>query len=257
MSRYSTLELERHVRDSVKSLFAQDQRDMSNVLLSIVHKLAEERISNGMARGQYKQSVQVDLSKDKNIKLDDGSRWALRLEKGGPRIDMREYMLKGRTYRNVPMDRSVASAKQYASTAAVEPWTAGSIKSFLDHKILTMATVRGPDGTARLQATNAGSRMPAGSVMKIKPEHVADPFARMVKLSQTYAKTTQTTGLRVWRRISEEGRGVTWMQPEQKALNILGDSVRSSAWQQAVSASTSTLVAALAQALSEALHGQP
>lgn len=253
-SRYD--ELLQVIRSSAGQQNQQLLVELSDTLRSIIFALADEQIKSSMARGQYKKALLLDLVKNHSrVGLDDGARWALRLEQGGPRLDMRDYMLKGRTYRNVPMDRSVGSAKTYAETSANSPWTASSIKDFLDHKIRTMATVRAADGTARLQATNEGRRMPAGAVVKIKPEHVADPFARMVKLQQTYAKATQTTGFRIWRRISEEGRGTTWMQPEQKALNILSAAVKHEAWQKGVQLYTGKLEDIIVGALTEALNG--
>lgn len=257
MSRYKDLEeLKGLMRAAVQQQAQPAALELVSVLRSVVEALAKERINNGMARSQYIQSVDVaaDL---KHIRLADGSRWALRLEQGGPRLDMREYMLKGgMTFRNVPMDRSMSSAKAYATQEPNRPeWSKTSIIQFLQTKIHTMTTVRDESGKARLVVHKEGQRMPAGTVHKIKAEHVADPFARMVKLVQTYEKSTQTTGLRIWRRISEKGRGDTWMQPEQKPLNILKDAVRHPEYMKGISSYRETLVSAITQSLLEALHG--
>lgn len=255
MSRYADLlSLEKSIQAAVAGPCELLLNGALDTLKSVALQLARERITGKDALASYEKALEIDKNR---IRLQDGSRWALRLELGGPSIDMRTYMLRGgQTARNVPMDRSMSSAKAYASHSANTPqWFPSSIHAFLQHQIKTIMSVHDESGRTRLVASKEGQRMPAGTVLKIKDGHVADPFARMVKMAQSYEKKTDTSGLRIWRRISENGRGVTWMQPEQKSLHILSDAVRSPEYLKVAASVRPEMAKVVVQAIREALNG--
>ena len=61
------------------------------------------------------------------------------------------------------------------------------------------------------KGTRYGGRMEIGTVPKLKPHHVSDPLAGMVRLGSTYSRkgkapVTQTSGYRTWRRASYKNK---------------------------------------------------
>lgn len=116
--------------------------------------------------------------------------------------DVRTYLLRASTrnirtakdgslYLNVPFSHSPKSVEAMGGKSARAQ--AQQLK----------ATVTGPQGT------RWGGRLGAGNAPKLKPHHVSDPLAGLVRLASTYSQgggggtpVTQTGGYRTWRRAS-------------------------------------------------------
>jgi len=115
--------------------------------------------------------------------------------------DVRTYLLRASTrnirtakdgslYLNVPFSHSPKSIEAMGGKQARA--AAQRLK----------ATTTGPQGT------RWGGRLGAGKAPKLKPHHVSDPLAGMVRLASTYSRkqgggaVTQTGGYRTWRRAS-------------------------------------------------------
>lgn len=257
--RYDDPAFVAQVVQSVASSGAEARAALQDGMRSVILAVARASVKGREAIKQYELAVNVDLDKD-TISLQNESKWAVRLEQGGPAIDMRSYMLKGQQSRNVPMDRDKGAVKQYADANAAPPWSGTSIHAFLTSKLNAMTTVRDEQGRPRLQVVGEGpSRAPAGMVHKIKDSHVTDPFARMVKMSAEYAKKSEVSGFRIWRRISAtKGVGVTWMQPEQAPLHILPAAVKRPEWSSLISTYTAARISAIMEAFEkEASGGKP
>jgi len=258
--RYDDPAFVAQVVQSVASSGAEARAALQDGMRSVILSVARASVKGREALKQYELAVGVDLDKD-TVSIQNDAKWAVRLEQGGPAIDMRSYMLRGQQSRNIPMDRDKGSVKQYADANAAPPWSGTTIHAFLTSKLTAMTTVRDEQGNPRLQAA-AGEGphwTPAGMVQKIKGSHVTDPFARMVKMSAEYAKGPEITGFRIWRRLSATtGVGVTWMQPEQAPLHILPAAVKRPEWGSFIKAYTTARITAIMDAFEkEASGGKP
>lgn len=135
-------------------------------------------------------------------------------EEGLPRgFDLKPFLLKGRTFVDVPFDKTVGMVEHYVAAvqdgagqakakqalAALKPWTYAS----------------GAGGRATL--VGRGDYQPAGGLVpKIRPYHVADPLHRVMRQEATYSQkegdpvVTQTTGYRFFRRVSVNSAPESW-----------------------------------------------
>ena len=79
------------------------------------------------------------------------------------------------------------------------------------------------------RSTRYGGRLPAGLVPRLKPHHVADPLAGMVRTASTYSKgngrpRSQTSGYRTWRTASYSNTHPdAWMSSGITARRIVDD----------------------------------
>lgn len=81
--------------------------------------------------------------------------------------------------------------------------------------------------------TRYGGRLPASMVPKLKPHHVSDPLAGMIKRASTYSKgrggqpRSQTSGYQTWRTASYANTNPkAWMSKGIKARRIADDVLR-------------------------------
>ena len=79
--------------------------------------------------------------------------------------------------------------------------------------------------------TRYGGRLPANLVPKLKPHHVSDPLAGMVRRASTYSKggktRSQTSGYQTWRTASYSNTNPqAWMSKGIKARRITDDVLR-------------------------------
>lgn len=77
--------------------------------------------------------------------------------------------------------------------------------------------------------TRYGGRLPAGMVPKLKPHHVSDPLAGMVRRASTYSKSgrAQTSGYQTWRTASYANKNPkAWMSKGIRARRIADDVLR-------------------------------
>ena len=122
----------------------------------------------------------------------------------GP-YDVRQYLLRASTrnirvsrsgglYLNVPFSHTPKSIEQMGGQSARQAARR------------LAATTTGPNGTSW------GGRLGRGLAPRLKPHHVSDPLAGMVRLASTYSRgqggspVTQTGGYRTWRRASFNNR---------------------------------------------------
>ena len=129
------------------------------------------------------------------------------------RYDIRVFALKAGTqnlrwgkqgpYLNVPFNRSVKEIKKLGGAAA------------LREARLLAETISVSGGVQMV--TQWGQRLPSGLAPKVHEHHVADPLAGLVRLASSYSRAddgtarTQTTGYRLWRRMSWAGQ--PWWHP--------------------------------------------
>lgn len=129
------------------------------------------------------------------------------------RYDIRVFALKAGTrslrwgkqgpYLNVPFDRSVKEIKALGGAAAMR------------QARLLAETIAVSGGVQAV--TQWGERLPSGLAPKVREHHVADPLAGLVRLASSYSQAddgsprTQTSGYRLWRRMSWAGQ--PWWHP--------------------------------------------
>lgn len=86
--------------------------------------------------------------------------------------------------------------------------------------------------TDQNRRTRYGGRLPAGMVPKLKPHHVSDPLAGMVRKASTYSRrngktVTQTSGYQTWRRASYANTNPqAWISKGITARRIADDVLR-------------------------------
>jgi len=136
------------------------------------------------------------------------------------RYDIRTFALKAGTkslrwgkkgpYLNIPFNRSTKEIKQMGGAAALR--TA---------RLLSATT---SVQTARGAVTRWGQRLPGGMAPKLREHHAADPLQGLVRLASSYsqgadgAARVQTSGYRLWRRMSWAGQ--PWWHPGVKARRL-------------------------------------
>lgn len=130
------------------------------------------------------------------------------------RYDIRTFALKQGTrslrwgrqgpYLNVPFDRKPVEIKRMGGAAALRQ----------ARNLAATTSLPAEGGGAR---TRWGGRLPAGLAPKLREHHVADPLQGLVRLASSYsqgadgAARVQTTGYRLWRRMSWAGQ--PWWHP--------------------------------------------
>lgn len=141
--------------------------------------------------------------------------------------DVRKYLLRGSTrnirrsktgklYLHVPFGHDPSRVKSQYGTA---------IRSAMQRLRATTT-----DANRR---TRWGGRLPAEMVLRLKPHHVSDPLAGMVRLASTYSKSgsgkprTQTAGYRTWRTASYSNTEPNaWISDGIRARRIADDVLR-------------------------------
>ena len=202
---------------------------LSQIVLAEWSALARKRLKT--TKQAYLSSLQIrDLTPDGficGLPADASTaKIALIVELGmGPsgigsqgRYDVRKFLLrdttrnirkdkKGNLYLNVPFSHTAKSLQAYG----------GNIYTQARSLAHTVSTSRG---------TTYGGRMDLGTVPKLKPHHVVDPLAGMVRLGSTYSKqggtpVIQTSGYRTWRRASYANKDPqAWISKGVKAHKI-------------------------------------
>ena len=143
----------------------------------------------------------------------------------GP-YDVRKYLLRastrnirrskaGRLYLRVPFGHTTKSLKGYSS------------------QVYAAARRLKATTTDATRKTRYGGRLPAQMVPKLKPHHVSDPLAGLVRLASTYSKkrsgapNKQTSGYRTWRTASYSNTDPNaWRSSGIRARRIMNDVVK-------------------------------
>ncbi len=144
----------------------------------------------------------------------------------GP-YDVRKYLLRSST-RNI---RRARDGSLYLNVPFGHP--AKDIKAQHGAHIAAAARRLAATTTDANRQTRYGGRLPAGLVPKMRPHHVTDPLAGLVRLGSTYSRRggggarTQTGGYRTWRRASYANSDPdAWMSSGIEARRIMDDVAR-------------------------------
>ncbi|MFZ4538511.1 hypothetical protein [Propionivibrio sp.] len=180
-------------------------------------------------RAEYVQSLKWDYTGPFSAKVSTDYKIADEIETGRPARDLKRMLQtssktrqgKNGKYLIIPIRHNAPSSSGHSSNARQMP-----AEIYAVARQLQVSTVTG--STTRISATGAtvpqsiydwGGRLPAGMAPKMKPTHVTDIYAGMVKTGE--GNSSKSAGYLTFRRMSEKSSG--WVIPAQPGKFIARD----------------------------------